>query len=523
MINMIDRILELGERLKADVKASNNANSQVFLRIWTRIENDLLEKEFDLTTMYHPACNYDSLFRNSLTDIGQCYLATDGRLPNAPDVAVQWLSISAEMGCLMGQMLLLQIDIEKGQSDYDPRWLQAYCRWDKINSKADDCKNDQRQQEFFQDSFAPTALSLGLRAAIGLQSEVLAKDVLAKVEALKIDNLQLTGLRWQAMALLPPSEVVDLRPTLTILKNITHGSRKSEDQALERFSPLLRPLPLQQWPDDFTGTDSLREEFPWMINVLDILDKEWALSQYTGHRTIKFRPLLLVGDPGLGKSRLMQRFGQLLGLPVVFMSLAGMADNQMLKGTARGWSSARAGYLVDALLEHRVANPLVCLDEIDKSGTSQHNGRVWDTLLSMLEPSTAGSVSDEFLLAPVNYSAFNWVATANDLSDIPEPLLSRFTVVEIKRPGPEHFDVIVSNIMKDIAHSLNVDIDALPTLDVEAVAMLRRGLYTPSASGFGIRRLQGQSSLRDLSVAIRELLQEEARAQLGTNVNNPQR
>ncbi|MBU2837845.1 ATPase, partial [Acidithiobacillus thiooxidans] len=77
----------------------------------------------------------------------------------------------------------------------------------------------------------------------------------------------------------------------------------------------LGPLPLQTWPDSPSWAEGLRQEYPWMVPAIDKLENEWALHHVTGHPVLKFRPLLLVGNPGLGKSRFVQSLGKTLGLP----------------------------------------------------------------------------------------------------------------------------------------------------------------------------------------------------------------
>ena len=494
----IDQLLALGEKLKNDVEESGKRNTDVFLAIWSSIELKLLDEDFDLVSAREPKSIVDLSVREGLVDIGRCYLAGDSRLPNDRNIAEQWLAIGAEWGSLMGQMLLLRMNIEAGRTAYDPRWLQAFQRWQAEEERSDFLWKNQNQRFSMM---RPVAFGLGLQAAVGRKDAALAEEVLGIMQALSFDDLQLTGLKWQAEMLLlqnkPASE-----PSRQILNSIAPGNDNKENQALERFKPLLRPLPLQTWPGSLSWTENLRREYPWMSRAMDMLENEWALNRVTGQPVLKFRPLLLVGNPGLGKSRFVQSLGEKLGLPTAFMTMAGMNDNMMLKGTARGWSSARAGYLVEFMLENRLANPLVCLDEMEKIGTGRNNGRLWETLLTMLEPATASRVTDEFLLGPVDYSSVNWVATANDVEDLPGPLQSRFTIIRVGEPAGGDFDRIFTNILKDIARDLGTEPWALPSLNPQVAGALRR------------RFQRKPGSLRRLAVITRSLLQLEAKAQM---------
>ncbi len=497
-----DQLLALGEKLKQDVKATGKKRSEGFLSIWNSIEPNLLDKDFDPMSARDPKTPVELSLREGLVDIGRCYLSNDDRLPNDPQVAEQWLMIGAEWGSLMGQMLLLQLHVASGQTAYDPRWLQAFRKWQSEEERGDFLwKNQNRRFE----KLSSVAFELGLRAAIALQDAALAKEVLDCMQAASCDDLSLIGLQWQAERLLTQNAPMP-EYSRQMLGNITPGNDAKENQALSRFKTLLGPLPLQTWPDSPSWAEGLRQEYPWMVPAIDKLENEWALHHVTGHPVLKFRPLLLVGNPGLGKSRFVQSLGKTLGLPTAFLMMAGMNDNMMLKGTARGWSSARAGYLVDFMRENRQANPLVCLDEIEKVGTSKHNGRLWETLLTMLEPTTARCVTDEYLLGPVDYSAVNWVATANDLRDLPKPLRARFTIIRVDEPESRDFDRIFTNTLQDIARDLGTESWALPALPPEIVEGLRRQF----------RRNPG--SLRQLGVTTRSLLQLEARAQMDNGI-----
>jgi ATP-dependent Lon protease, bacterial type len=436
--------------------------------------------------------------RESLVDIGRAYLHDDARLPNDHHVAGQWLTIAAEWGSLMARMSLLKINILSCKTAYDPRWLQAFRTWKAEDSKFSLIWNDRINYLNFNRS---VAIELGLHAGIALQDTAVIEEIFEFMRAISFSDLSLIGLQWQAERLLRQNDPAS-DSERRILGGLMPGNDARENQALIRFKPLLFPMPLQTWPDSPSWAEGLRREYPWMASVIDKLENEWALHHVTGHPVLKFRPLLLVGNPGLGKSRFVQSLGEALGLPTAFLMMAGMNDNMMLKGTARGWSSARAGYLVEFMLENHRANPLVCLDEIEKVGIGTQNGRIWETLLTMLEPTTAGRVTDEYLLGLVDYSAVNWIATANNLSDLPEPLRARFTIIHVGEPDGEDFDRIYKNILQGIARDLGAESWALPPLNPKIVEKLKQQFQ------------RNPGSLRQLAATIRSLLQLEARAQM---------
>lgn len=495
-----DKLRCLAEQLKVDVESMKNDKSKVFLDIWGTIERRIFVEHMDFRAIIDPDCVLDLAVRDGVVDIGRHYMSRSSLLPHNQKIAADWISIGAEWGSFMGQLLLLKMDIDSGKTDYDPRWLSAYNYWKEQESIHSSMWHTHKRR--FDERIYDIVFELGFRSVIHFKDVHLLEDVNAEIQHTRYNDLPLTSLRWQAEKLLT-SIAPKYRNSKTVLYSITPGNDNKENQSLSRFNSLMNPIEVKEWPTS-TANDWLNDldtRYPWMGNVTAKIFKEFTLQSFTGHRSLTFKPLLLVGEPGLGKSHFVRSLGAALGLPTAFLMMAGMNDNMMLKGAARGWGSARAGYLVEFMLENQCANPLVCLDEIEKIGTSTHNGRLWETLLAMLEPATSKNITDEYLLGRVDYSSVNWIATANDISGLPEPLLSRFTVIKIGTPKGEDFDVIYSGILSSIAHELNTETWALPQLDGDVVSALRQQFESNTGS------------LRKMTETVRHLLQIEATAQ----------
>src|SRR5690606_4634128 len=125
-------------------------------------------------------------------------------------------------------------------------------------------------------------------------------------------------------------------------------------------------------------------------------------------------------------------------------------DNRDLQGTARAWSTAEPSAALRAIKDGGIANPLILVDEIEKAGASRHNGRIVDTLLSLLEAETARAWYDECLCVAADLTAINWIVTANTLAGIPEPLRNRLTIVQVGHPGAADFNAILGGIRQEI-------------------------------------------------------------------------
>ena len=210
-----------------------------------------------------------------------------------------------------------------------------------------------------------------------------------------------------------------------------------------------------------------------MKPAVDRLTDDLRLLQATGTTWSRFRPMLLVGPPGVGKTRFARKLARLLGTGYQEINAAGSSDNRMLAGTARGWSSAQPALPLLAMLRGRTANPVCVVDEIDKAGGNGRNGDMRATLLTLLEPETAGAWYDECLLASCDLSQVSWILTANDLKTLSAPLMSRLMVVHVSGLEPEHFGPLVEGILWDLCEELCVARHQLPNLEPEVIEVLR--------------------------------------------------
>lgn len=240
------------------------------------------------------------------------------------------------------------------------------------------------------------------------------------------------------------------------------------------YDALTGPLPLagSSVSARTLGT-ALTTEFPWMKPAVDRLTDDLRLLQATGTTWSRFRPMLLVGPPGVGKTRFARKLARLLGTGYQEINAAGSSDNRMLAGTARGWSSAQPALPLLAMLRGRTANPVCVVDEIDKAGGNGRNGDMRATLLTLLEPETAGAWYDECLLASCDLSQVSWILTANDLKTLSAPLMSRLMVVHVSGLEPEHFGPLVEGILWDLCEELCVARHQLPNLEPEVIEVLR--------------------------------------------------
>jgi hypothetical protein len=272
---------------------------------------------------------------------------------------------------------------------------------------------------------------------------------------------------------LPPHHVLVGR-----IDDVGIGSAKLKGIVEPVKDVLNIPLPLIETPALDQVRSTLRAEFPHAAAVID-----FALADLIGRPVVKLRPLLLVGEPGGGKSRFARRFSETLGLSIWWVDAA-QSDGAVLGGTDRRWHSAECCHPLLAIARGRSANPIILLDELEKAGTRTDYGRLWDCLLGLLEPETSSRYPDPALQIPLDLSHVNYLATANSLEPLPAPLHDRFRIVAFPKPALADLDALLPGLFKTLAAERGIDARWIAPLDPD-----ERAAVTSAWPGGSVRRL----------------------------------
>lgn len=205
---------------------------------------------------------------------------------------------------------------------------------------------------------------------------------------------------------------------------------------------------IRRIPDRF-DLSKLRHSFPNFSEVSDFIARQVELCRLSPKRLAAFQPLLLLGDPGIGKTRYFFEVSRMLELEFVVVQCGGVTANFVLSGSCTSWHGGKPGKVHTTLRDGTTANPIILLDEIDKlSGASDYDPH--GPLYQLLEKKTARVFVDESIDLPMDCSHITWVATANALPAIPEAILSRLVVIEVPSPTPEQIPQIATSIYGDI-------------------------------------------------------------------------
>ena len=204
-------------------------------------------------------------------------------------------------------------------------------------------------------------------------------------------------------------------------------------------------------PPSVEVVESMYPKFPNFTKVLDkVLAKSRVYHTAIEKKDMLFKlpHLLLVGPPSAGKTYFMQTLAELTGIPVKVISMTGgVGGASGLVGTNSSYKNATVGGIAEILASKRVVNSLVLLDELDKV---KEDSGIFEVLHTLLEPKTAATMTDEYLGNSIQIDASNiiFIATANDLRPIPESLLSRMIVVQIRSIPKENLSVIFAEMLR---------------------------------------------------------------------------
>lgn len=248
------------------------------------------------------------------------------------------------------------------------------------------------------------------------------------------------------------SVFVDKIKTLAVDKDL----RKRDEEIASRLIAAGPYRVLAKYENDMDDKEaldtlgSLHLSHPHFSRVIDFIRQHLILASRST-KTLRLPPILLNGEPGVGKTHFAIELANVLGVVSRRVGFDTPLTAATLMGSDGRWTNSQYGLLFELVCLGKHANPIIVLDEIDKADTR----RDWNPLAplhTLLEPSTAANVRDLSVDFEFDASLITWIATSNNSRLLSAAIRSRFTEFDIRRPGAAD---AINSAMEVVARSFD--------------------------------------------------------------------
>lgn len=295
--------------------------------------------------------------------------------------------------------------VQRFKDSYMSKWVEISGRSEKAKTQAEAKEQIDELYSYMkkiqEEASSPTKKALIKKVRKALETKKFSKEVKSVIME-ELEKLQEISESFHEFHL--------IKEFLDLVCDLPYGIESKDNFDLKKARAVLDA--------DHFGMEKVKDK------ILEFI----AVSKL--RQTTKGKNMLLVGPPGTGKTSIASSIAKCLGREFVRISLGGESDVSLIKGHRKTYIGAYPGKLVMALKQAKTENPVILLDEIDKTSTG-YRGNIQDTLLEVLDPAQNHSFRDNFLEAPLDLSKVLFICSANLLDTISEPLLDRLEVIEL--------------------------------------------------------------------------------------------
>ena len=302
-------------------------------------------------------------------------------------------------------------------------------------------------------------------------------DKIFRKEVDKLDNLNPQG----------PEFSVQLTYLQTLV-GLPWGEYTEDDLNLKRAQKIL--------DEDHYGMEKVKERIMEHMAVLAL------------RGDLKSPIICLYGPPGVGKTSLGKSIASAMKRKYVRVSLGGLHDEAEIRGHRRTYIGAMPGRIIKSIQKANSSNPVFILDEIDKVTQSTHNGDPASALLEVLDPEQNSAFHDNYLDVDYDLSKVLFIATANNLSTIPRPLLDRMEIIEVTGyTTEEKIEIAKRHLIPRELENTGLNVKGMkPTFTKAAIEMIIER-YTRES---GVRQLEKQVNKALRKIAYKRQMEEGA-------------